>query len=107
MATFTVTGHFEEGDDTPSVGEVRFTRFNYLFTSGADGIMAPKTYTATLDGSGDVSKVLRGITAGDRPATWSYWVEVDLEGHETQVGAMTLTANRDLVDVMAGWPDGD
>lgn len=104
MATFTVTGHFEEGDGSAASGEVRFYRREYLFTD--DGILAPAVFTATLNGTGDISKVLRSTnTAGDLPAGWSYYVEVELAGQEKQVGTMELTANTDLVDVMASWPE--
>lgn len=107
MATATVTGDFDV-DGAPGSGTVTFRRREYLLTAD-DDVLAPSTTVATLNGSGEISQVLRTTnTTGDRvmgASSWLYHVTVELDGQEKQVGYMELTGNVDLADVMATWPE--
>ena len=105
LSLITVTAKYLTLAGTPATGTVAFTASTTIVNTAANEIVVPHTFTATLDGAGEISVELPATDDPDlSPTGWTYEVTENVgprpRAYSIEVPYNTPGATLDLADVV-------
>ena len=105
LALITVTGKYLNLDGSPASGSVSFATTTTIINQTANEIVVPQTFTANLNGLGELSLTLPATDDPDlEPTGWTYTVTENIglrpRTYDIEVPHNTPGGTLDLADAM-------